>query len=66
MYLWFFWGRVLWGISREKRGKLRQAAFSMGCWDELEVVFDPGRSLALGLVIGTPLGMSPKEVWIPG
>lgn len=61
MYFWFFWGRVLWGISHEKRGKLRQTDFSMGYWDALEVVFNPGRSLAVGLVIGVPLGMSPEE-----
>lgn len=29
MYLWFFWGSVLWGLSCEKMGELRQTAFSM-------------------------------------
>lgn len=66
MYLWFFWGRVLWGLSCEKMGKLRQAAFSMGCWDESEAVSDPGMSLPVNLVMAgivTPLWKSPEEVW---
>lgn len=59
-------GQNLWRSSHEKRGKLRQAAFSVGCWDVLEVAFNPGRSLAVGLVTGVPLLMSPEEVWNPG
>lgn len=66
MNLWFFWGSVLWGLSCEQMGKLRQAAFSMGCWDQLEAVIDPGMSLPVALVVAgivTSLWMSPEEVW---
>lgn len=65
MHLWFFWGSVLWGLSWEKRGKLRQAAFSIGCWDDLEAALDPGMCLPVSLVVAgivTSLWMSPEEV----
>lgn len=54
------------GLSCEKMGKLRQAAFSMGCWDESEAVSDPGMSLPVNLVMAgivTSLWKSPEEVW---
>lgn len=52
------------GTSCEKREKLRQITFSMGCWNELEVAFNPGRFLSGILVIGRTLQMSSEEVWI--
>lgn len=54
------------GGSSVRKWGTRPAAFSMGCWDELEAVLDPGTSLLVVLVVAgivTSLWMSPEEMW---